>query len=144
MNSFLWLILLVGIPPLSGADLPATNAPPARYLTLADCVFTALMQNHSLQIERLNPEIARGNLYGSYGYYDPIFFLGEGTGNLRNAVLPGLKGSRRTLGRVALAIIEAGASLLGSVVGAGKSLPPEGVRSGAPTGYQIVFRKGAL
>jgi SAM-dependent methyltransferase len=94
-------------------------------------------------LQRLGQEV---DLQAEYleGYYDPIFFLGEGTGNLRNAVLPGLKGSRRALGRSALAIIEAGASLLGNVVGAGKSLPPEGVRSGAPTGYQIVFRKGAL
>lgn len=78
------------------------------------------------------------------GYYDPVFFLGEGTGNLRHAALPTMQGWQRYLARAAIALIEGCASLLNSLFGTGKSLPPEKVRSSAPTGYQVVLRKGAL
>jgi SAM-dependent methyltransferase len=75
------------------------------------------------------------------GYYDPIFFLEEGLGNLRNAVLPGLKGMRRRSGRLLLAGITALAGSLQDLLGKGQAQPPEAVKSLAPTGYQIVFRK---
>jgi SAM-dependent methyltransferase len=78
------------------------------------------------------------------GYYDPVFFLGEGTGNLRHAVLPTMKGWRRYLAGAGLAVIDSCAGLLNRLIGAGKSLPPEQVRSSAPTGYQIVYRKGSF
>jgi SAM-dependent methyltransferase len=78
------------------------------------------------------------------GYYDPVFFLGEGTGNLRHAVLPTMKGWRRYLAGAGIAVIEGCANLLNRLYGAGKSLPPEKVRSSAPTGYQVVYRKGVL
>jgi outer membrane protein len=47
-------------------------ASPAR-VSLQDCLQTALLNNRALQIERLNPDIARATLSSSYGYYDPIF-----------------------------------------------------------------------
>ena len=78
------------------------------------------------------------------GYYDPVFFLGEGTGNLHWAVLPTLSNGRRYLARAVLAVLEGGAGLLNRLVGVGKSLPPERVRSSAPTGYHVVYRKGTL
>jgi len=46
---------------------------PLRPITLQDCIQTALLQNRLLQIERLNPPIARSWLSASYGYYDPVF-----------------------------------------------------------------------
>jgi uncharacterized protein YbaR (Trm112 family)/SAM-dependent methyltransferase len=76
------------------------------------------------------------------GYYDPIFFLDEGIGNLRNAVLPTLSGSRRYLALALLASIQALSSLLQRITGPGRSKPPSTVRSLAPTGYHIVYRKG--
>ena len=75
------------------------------------------------------------------GYYDPVFFLGEGLGNLRNSILPDLKRRQRYLIRPALAGIEVLRKWIGTVLGPGKSIPPGGTRSLAPTGYQVVFRK---
>jgi outer membrane protein TolC len=42
-------------------------------LSLRDAVETALVNNRQLQIERINPEIARLTLRASYGLYDPLF-----------------------------------------------------------------------
>ncbi len=52
--------------------LAQTNAPDVRPITLDECIRTALIHNRSLQIQRLNPEIARDTLSGSRGYYDPL------------------------------------------------------------------------
>src|SRR6185503_1868667 len=43
------------------------------FLTLKDAIDTALLNNRSLQIDRINPEIARLTLRASWGYYDPLF-----------------------------------------------------------------------
>lgn len=43
-------------------------------ISLRDCLLAALLQNRDLQIERLNPPVARMALDASYGYYDPVFF----------------------------------------------------------------------
>lgn len=53
--------------------LPAQTAPEPAELSLQECIETALTSNRAIQIERINPEIARLALEGSYGYYDPIF-----------------------------------------------------------------------
>ena len=50
-----------------------TNDVPARPLTLADCIQLGLKNNYDLRIERLNPEIARYNLSGANGAYEPVF-----------------------------------------------------------------------
>jgi outer membrane protein TolC len=49
---------------------PATGS---KFITLRDCLFTALLGNRDLQVERLNPEIARASLALTYGAYDPLF-----------------------------------------------------------------------
>jgi len=58
----------------------AQNSPPdhlvIRPITLEECVRTALLQNRTLQIERLTPGITGSLLSGSYGYYDPVFTFG--------------------------------------------------------------------
>lgn len=58
-----WIILTA-----SSAETPA-----ARLITLDQCIELALRQNRELQIERLNPAIARASLSGAFGYYDPSF-----------------------------------------------------------------------
>jgi SAM-dependent methyltransferase len=75
------------------------------------------------------------------GYYDPISLLGEGTGNLKNAVLPEVHGLRHYAGRLLLLGIEGIASILDRVVGPGKAISPDAARSHAPTGYQLVYRR---
>lgn len=47
----------------------------ARAIRLEECVHTALLQNRALQIERLNPAIARSWLNASYSYYDPVLMV---------------------------------------------------------------------
>src|SRR5512140_3919839 len=48
-----------------------TNSPAVRTVSLQECIRLALQHNLDLQIERLGPQIARFNLSGGYGYYDP-------------------------------------------------------------------------
>jgi SAM-dependent methyltransferase len=78
------------------------------------------------------------------GYYDPISLLGEGTGNLKHALLPELRGVRHYTGRLILLGVEALVAALRRVVGQGRLLVPASTRSHAPTGYHVVYRKNRL
>ena len=120
-------VILVAIP-----FLVKIHQAPIDFVRYTHYALERLAEDAGLQVELLE------------GYYDPIFFLGEGTGNLRHAVLPTMKGWRRYLAGAGIAVIEGCANLLNRLFGAGKSLPPEKVRSSAPTGNQVVYRKGAL
>ena len=93
-----------------------------------------LGEQHGLQIDLLE------------GYYDPVFFLGEGIGNLRNAVLPELPSAQRRLANLRLRGIQFLAiglqrSLESIGYNPGKTTDPAGIKSLAPTGYHIVYRK---
>ena len=57
---------------VAGEASPATSV---RRMSLEDCIELALKNNLDLKIDRINPDIARYALGGSYGYYDPIFGL---------------------------------------------------------------------
>jgi len=48
-----------------------TNAADVRKLSLEDCIEIALRHNLDIEINRLNPELARFTLSGTYGAYDP-------------------------------------------------------------------------
>jgi SAM-dependent methyltransferase len=74
------------------------------------------------------------------GYYDPIFFLGEGLGNLRTVNASNQAASRR-FARLLLGSIQFQANLLRRLLGPGRTLSPEGTASMAPTGYHVVYRK---
>ena len=75
------------------------------------------------------------------GFYDPVSVLAEGNGNLRNAVLPTLHGTRHYAAWLLAAGLLASAGLLRRVLGPGRTAPPGSVRSQAPTGYHVVYRK---
>lgn len=75
------------------------------------------------------------------GYYDPIFFLNEGLGNIKYAYLPIAQGSKRFLARTLLYSMEKLTGQLAKLIGLGETLPPEQTRSHAPTGYHTVFQK---
>jgi len=47
-----------------------------RPVTLAEVIDLALRNNYDIQFARLNPEIARHNLDGAFGVYDPVFNFG--------------------------------------------------------------------
>lgn len=55
-----------------------TGTSQSHYLGLQEATERALLNNRSLQIERINPEIARSTLLASRGFYDPLL-----TGGLR-------------------------------------------------------------
>ena len=68
-------ISLIVVATTSGAE---SDSPSTRALTLEECIQTALQHNFDVQIKRYTPEIARYNLSGSYGGYDPTYsFSGE-------------------------------------------------------------------
>ena len=77
------------------------------------------------------------------GFYDPVSVLTEGIGNLKNAVLPEMRGVRHYTGRALAWMLQASANGLHSLLGPGHVSPPEATRSNAPTGYHIVYRKSA-
>jgi len=77
------------------------------------------------------------------GYYDPIFFLSEGTGNIKHAYLPALSRTKRMAARTLLGGIQFLVDRLETLLGPGGASPPETVRSQAPTGYHIVYKKNA-
>jgi HAE1 family hydrophobic/amphiphilic exporter-1 len=67
---------LLSWPALASFTLSAlaqTNTPPIHPISLQECMDLALKHNLDVQIERFNPEIARLNLGGAYGAYDPEF-----------------------------------------------------------------------
>lgn len=64
--------LRAALPLLAGLAVEAAEFASAP-LALRDAVESALLQNRQLQIERINPEIARQALRASYGVYDPLF-----------------------------------------------------------------------
>jgi SAM-dependent methyltransferase len=102
---------------------------PVDFVRYTHYALACLAENHGLQLEKLE------------GFYDPLSVLGEGLGNLKHSVLPGLQGGRYYLARLELAGLEWLSGLLGATLGKGQALLPEKARSQAPTGYHIVYRK---
>lgn len=75
------------------------------------------------------------------GYYDPIFFIGEGTRNFRFWVLPKLSRPARWLGRGLLILIEGLIVLLKPIVGKGYLKSPAAAKNPAAIGYHLVLKK---
>jgi len=108
---------------------------PVDFVRFTHFALQKLAVDHRLQVEFLE------------GYYDPLFFLGEGIGNIRNAALPDLLSSQslskadRLAARLYLKGIQIFANQLGRLLGPGKPVDPAKTRSMAPTGYHILYRK---
>jgi SAM-dependent methyltransferase len=117
-------VLVVAIP-----FLVKIHQAPVDFVRYTHYALERLAADHALQLEKLE------------GFYDPLSVLGEGLGNLKNSVVPGLQGSRHYLARLELAGLEWLSGLLGTTLGKGRVSPPEQARSQAPTGYFIVYRK---
>ncbi len=75
------------------------------------------------------------------GYYDPMFFLGEGIRNIRWPILRQMRGWRQYAGRALLMGVRFLAHIMQPVIGPGRVRSPHEAISLAPTGYQIVYRK---
>lgn len=103
---------------------------PIDYVRYTHYALEQLGRDHGLKIIHLE------------GFYDPISLLGEGLGNLRNAVLPELRGARHYAGRAVLMGLQALSNLQALILPPGGAHPTEGMRSQAPTGYQVVYLKG--
>jgi SAM-dependent methyltransferase len=102
---------------------------PVDFVRYTHYALARLAVDHGFQLEKLE------------GFYDPLSVLGEGLGNLKHSVVPGVQGSRHYLARLELAGLEWLAGLLGATLGNGQVALPEKARSQAPTGYHIVYRK---
>jgi SAM-dependent methyltransferase len=107
---------------------------PVDFVRYTHFALQRLGEAHGLQIDLIE------------GYYDPLFFLSEGIGNLKNAVLPELSGAPRRLANLKLHGIQLLANGLQRSLKAvgytpGKTTSPDSVRSLAPTGYHVVYRK---
>ena len=59
----------------------ATGQTNVTSLALRDAIHTALKNNRLLQIERINPELARAALSAAWSAYDPVFFGQADSGN---------------------------------------------------------------
>jgi len=57
----------------AGADERTGVDPGSQHLTLREAIRLALLNNRELQIQRINPDVARVTLGGAFGYYDPAF-----------------------------------------------------------------------
>jgi len=119
-------ILLVAIP-----FMVKIHQAPVDYVRYTHYALNKFGEDHNLHVELLQ------------GYYDPIFFLEEGLGNLRWSTIPALRRNKRYLARPILAGIQALSNLLGSLLGPGSSQAVQTVKSMAPTGYHVVYRKPA-
>ena len=117
-------VLIVAIP-----FLVKIHQAPVDFVRYTHYALARLADDHGLQLEKLE------------GFYDPLSVLGEGLGNLKHSVVPGLRGSRHYLARLELAGLEWLSGLLGTTLGKGQIFMPEKARSQAPTGYHIVYRK---
>lgn len=67
-----WVLMLVGLS-LAWTMPGRAESARDRRVTLSECIQIALLNNRALQIQRVNPDIARATLSASYGYYDPVF-----------------------------------------------------------------------
>ena len=117
-------VLIVAIP-----FLVKIHQAPVDFVRYTHYALTRLADEHGLELEKLE------------GFYDPLSVLGEGLGNLKHSVLPGLPGGKHYLARIELAGLEWLSGLLGATLGKGQVSQPEKARSQAPTGYHIVYRK---
>ncbi|MBT3392120.1 MAG: methyltransferase domain-containing protein [Chloroflexi bacterium] len=75
------------------------------------------------------------------GFYDPMFFLGEGIRNIQWPILRKMRGWRQYVGRALLMGVRILARIMQPVIGPGHVRSPHEAISLAPTGYQIVYRK---
>jgi SAM-dependent methyltransferase len=77
------------------------------------------------------------------GYYDPIFFMGEGTRNFRFWVLPKLSRPARWLGRGLLVLVDGLMAALSPLAGKPFVKTPEDANNPAAIGYHLILRKPA-
>ena len=117
-------ILLVAIP-----FMVKMHQVPVDFVRYTHFALARFAEQHGLLVEHLE------------GYYDPVFFLGEGIGNLKNSILPGLSVSQKQRSRVLIKGLQFIADQLQHTLGPGKVNDPAKARSLAPTGYQVVYRK---
>jgi outer membrane protein len=81
------LIRVLGLFTLAFVSVFGEALPPARVITLEDCIQMALEHNLDIRIQRYNPQIARFSLSAMYGAYSPTLSLNASEGTSQS--LPG-------------------------------------------------------
>ena len=117
-------VLLVTIP-----FMVKMHQVPVDFVRYTHYFLERLGDDHGLKVEHLE------------GYYDPVFLLGEGIGNLKWRILPAIRGFHHYVGRTLLWGIQILAELMEHVTGPGWVQIPAEARSLSPTGYHVVYRK---
>lgn len=117
-------ILIVAIP-----FLVKMHQVPVDFVRYTNFALERIGDHHGLITEQLE------------GFYDPIFLLDQGIGNLKWSVLPTIRGGRHYLGRSLLWGIQAASNSLKAVIGSGRPQSPNEARSLAPIGYHLVYRR---
>ncbi len=117
-------VLLVTIP-----FMDKMHQVPVDFVRYTHYSLKRLGDDHGLKVEHLE------------GYYDPVFLLGEGIGNLKWRILPAIRGFRHYVGRTLLWGIQILAEMMKHVTGPGWVQIPADAKSLAPTGYHVVYRK---
>jgi SAM-dependent methyltransferase len=117
-------VLIVAIP-----FMVKIHQAPVDFVRYTHFALQRLGEEHGLSVETME------------GYYDPISFLGEGIGNLKWAVLPTVRGGKHYLARGLLASVQGLSAVLSALLGHGQTQTPDRMRSMAPTGYHILYRK---
>ncbi|MBC8509223.1 MAG: methyltransferase domain-containing protein [Chloroflexi bacterium] len=102
---------------------------PLDFVRYTHFTFEQIGKEHRLEIEQLE------------GFYDPMFFLGEGIRNIQWPILRKMRGPRQYMGRLLLGGIRFLAHLMQPVIGPGHIKSPYEAFSLAPTGYQVVYKK---
>ncbi len=102
---------------------------PLDYVRYTHFALEQLGKDNGLEIETLE------------GFYDPMFFLGEGIRNIQWPILRRMRGWRQYVGRVLLAVVRFLAYLMQPVIGPGHINSPHEAFSLAPTGYQVIYTK---
>src|SRR5436309_9448881 len=69
-NLFSWGVLISTALSLGAQE--SADKKPVLSVSLDDCIHLVLQKNIALQIGRISPQIARWQLAGAYGYYDPL------------------------------------------------------------------------
>jgi len=77
------------------------------------------------------------------GYYDTLYLLNESLGNLWQYSLKGLSGTKTTLGKGLVFVIQKLINWLGSISEKGKIKPVNEEENPAPVGYLVVLEKKA-
>lgn len=129
LEAFSYLLKPGGLLVIAVPFLLKVHQAPFDFYRYTHYALTAMAQQHGFEIVLLE------------GYYDPIFLIGEGMRNVRFWVLSQLPRPSRWFVRGLLMLNDGLLALMRLPIGKGTTQSPQMVRSPAPIGYHLLWRK---